>query len=360
MLHLRKLDWALIASILLLIGMGLLSLYSTSLGKNDFSNFQKQLIFAGIGLFLMFLLSFFDYRIFKNDSRLILILYFLCLLALAGLLFFASETRGVRSWYKFGPVSFDPAESAKLVLLLFLAKYFSSRHVELYRVHHILLSGFYAFLPAFLIAIQPNLGSASILIILWLLILVISGIRLKLFLILCFSGFLVLSLGWSFLLQDYQKERIMGFVLPSADPLGISWSKNQAKIAIGSGGIFGQGLGHGPQAQYGFLSEPQTDFIFSAIAEEFGLTGAVIVFFLMAVMLSRIIKIAIHSRYNFPCLFAAGFAILLAVQIFINIGVNLGMMPVVGISLPLVSYGGSGLIMNLIGLGILMNIKKNQ
>lgn len=358
--YFKGLDWVLIISVFLLVVIGLFSLYSTSLGKGDFFNFQKQLIFAGAGFFLLFLFSLFDYRIFKNDSHFISILYLICLLILVGLFFLAPEIRGVRSWYKFGFLSFDPAELTKLVLLLFLAKYFSSRHIELYRIHHILLSGFYTLLPVALIALQPNLGSASILIILWLMILIISGIRLRSFLILCLLGFLVLSLGWSFLLHDYQKERITGFILPSADPFGISWSQNQAEIAIGSGGIFGQGFSQGSQTQYGFLSEPQTDFIFSAIAEEFGLLSVGVLLLLMIIMLSRIMKIVVNSHSNFPRLFAAGFTTLLAAQIFINIGMNLGLLPVIGIDLPLVSYGGSGLIMNLIGLGILMNIKRNQ
>lgn len=359
-MHFKRLDWILIASALLLVGMGLTSLYSSSIGKEDFSNFQKQLIFAGIGIFLMFIFSFSDYRIFKNDLRLILIFYTLCLLALAGLLFFGPEIRGVKSWYKLGGISIDPSEFIKLILLFLLANYFSLRHVELYRFYHIFLSGFYVFLPAVLIAIQPNLGSALILISLWLVTLVISGIRLKLFLFLCFCGLLILALGWSFLLQDYQKERIMSFLIPKADPLGASWNQNQAKIAIGSGGILGQGFGQGSQTQYGFLPEPQTDFIFAAIAEEFGLFGAAALFLSIMVMLSRVIRIAIDSQSNFPRLFAAGFAVLLVSQIFINIGMNLGLLPIIGISLPLVSYGGSNLIMNLIGLGILLNIKKNR
>jgi len=358
--YLKNLDWILIVSVLLLVSMGLLSLYSSSIGKGDFSNFQKQLVFAAVGIFLMFLFSFFDYRIFKNDARLISIFYVLSLLALAGLFFFAPEIRGVKSWYKVGSISLDPSEFIKLVLLIFLAKYFSLRHVELYKIYHVLLSGFYVFLPAVLIALQPNLGSALILVSLWLATLFISGIKLKPFLFLCILGILILIGSWSFLLRDYQKERIIGFVVPSSDPLGISWSQNQAKIAIGSGGIFGRGFGFGSQTQYGFLPEPQTDFIFSAIAEEFGLAGVAILFLLIITMLPRIIRIAINSLTNFSRLFAAGFTVLLVAQVFINIGMNIGFLPVIGISLPLVSYGGSGLIITFIGLGILQNIRKNQ
>ncbi|MBI2626182.1 MAG: rod shape-determining protein RodA [Candidatus Nealsonbacteria bacterium] len=355
---LRKLDWILIISALLLVGIGLLSLYSSSIGKGDFSQFRKQAIFAGIGIFSMFLFSSLNYRIFKNDSYLILAFYFICLIGLSGLFFMAPEIRGVKSWYKLGPISLDPSEFTKIALLFFLAKYFSSRHIELYRVYHILLSGLYLFFPVALIAIQPNMGSALILVFLWLVILIISGIKLKLFLSLCLSGLLMLALSWSFLLQDYQKERIVGFVLPSSDPLGINWNQTQAKIAIGSGGILGQGLGNGSQTQYGFLPESQTDFIFSAIAEEFGLVGIIILLLLIIITLSRIIKIAINAQSNFPRLFVSGFAVILMTQVFINIGMNLGIMPVIGIPLPLVSYGGSSLVITFIGLGVTQSIKR--
>lgn len=357
-LHFKRFDWILIVSALLLVGIGLLSLYSSSIGGEDFSNFKKQIIFLGIGLFLLISFSFFNYQIFKNDSYFILILYFLGCLTLVGLFFFAPEIRGVRSWYKIGPVSIDPIEAIKLVLIILLAKYFSIRHIELYRIHHILSSGLYVLLPVILIFLQPDLGSALILIILWLAVLIISGIKIRAFLILALCGLIILVLGWSFLMKDYQKERITSFILPQLDPLGVGWTQAQAKIAIGAGGILGQGFTKGSQTQYGFLPEPQTDFIFASIAEEFGLIGISVLLSLFLVLLWRITKIAVNSQNNFPRLFAAGFTIILAAQIFINIGMNLGVLPVIGISLPLVSYGGSGLIATLIGLGILQSIKK--
>ncbi|MDP2967278.1 MAG: FtsW/RodA/SpoVE family cell cycle protein, partial [bacterium] len=154
------------------------------------------------------------------------------------------------------------------------------------------------------------------------------------------------------------KERIISFVMPT-DPLGAAWSQNQAKIAIGSGGIFGQGLFKGSQTQYGFLPEPQTDFIFSVIAEETGLIGVSVLLMLFLVLIWRIFKIAVNSQSNFPRLFSIGLIIILISQIFIHIGMNLGILPIIGISLPLVSYGGSNLIAILAGLGIIQNIKNN-
>jgi len=357
--HLKKLDWILITTTFLLVGIGFLSIYSSSLGKGDFLNFKKQIIFFGIGFFLMLGLSFFDWRQFREDSYLILILYFLCLVALFGLFFFAPEIRGIKAWYKVGPISIDPIEFTKIVLIILLAKYFSIRHIEMYRIRHILLSGLYVFLPSALIFRQPDLGSVLILVTLWIAILIISGIKIRHFLILVFIFLLAFIFSWLFLLKDYQKERIISFIQPQFEPLGVGWSQQQAKIAIGSGGIFGQGISQGSQTQYGFLPEPQTDFIFAAIAEETGLLGVSVLLFLFLILIWRIIKIAISVQTNFPRLFSTGLAILLISQIFIHIGMNLGILPIIGISLPLISYGGSNLIVTFLALGILQNIKTN-
>jgi len=356
-IHLKKLDWILIITAILLIGIGLVSIYSSSLGKGDFLNFKKQVIFFGIGFFLMIILSFSDWREFRESPYLVLILYLLSLFSLAGLFFFAPEIRGVRSWYKVGPISIDPIEFTKIVLIILLAKYFSKRHIEMYQVRHIFLSGFYLLLPAILIFLQPDLGSVLILIAVWVGVLLISGIKLRHFLILILCFLLIFILSWNFVLKDYQKARIISFFTPGIEPLGVSWSQNQAKIAIGSGGIFGQGLGSGSQTQLGFLPEPQTDFIFSAIAEEMGLVGVSVLLFLFSILLWRVTKIAIDSHNNFSRLFASGFAILLISQIFISIGMNLGLLPIIGIPLPLISYGGSNLIAIFISLGILQSIK---
>ncbi|KPJ56508.1 hypothetical protein AMJ49_04665 [Parcubacteria bacterium DG_74_2] len=355
--HLKKLDWLLIITAVLLVGIGLVSIYSSSLDRGDFSNLKKQIVFFGIGFLLMLVISFFDYRVLRNDPHLILILYSLCLIALLGLFFFAPEIRGTRGWYKLGVISFDPIEPTKILLLILLAKYFSMRHIEMYQTRHILISGVYVLLPACLIFFQPDLGSVLILIALWIGILLISGIKLRHFLILVFCGFLVLACSWSLVLKDYQKERIISFINPQIDTQGISWSVNQSKIAIGSGGFFGQGLGKGSQTQYGFLTEPQTDFIFASLAEEFGLFGVTLLLFLFCFLIWQIFKIGLYALNNFSRLFSAGFAVLVFSQVFINIGMNLGLLPIIGISLPLVSYGGSNLLMMFIGLGILQSIK---
>jgi rod shape determining protein RodA len=285
-----------------------------------------------------------------------LILYSISLASLVGLFFFAPEIRGVKSWYKIGPVSVDPIEFIKIILIILLAKYFSTRHIEMYKIKHILLSGFFVFLPAVLIFLQPDLGSVLILIALWIGILIISGISLRHFLILVLCFLLIFILSWNFVLKDYQKQRIISLFYP-IDPLGVSWSQNQSKIAIGSGGILGQGIEKGSQTQYGFLPEPQTDFIFASLAEELGLIGISALFLFLSILIWRIIKIAINSQTNFSRFYASGIAVLLISQIFIHIGMNVGILPIIGIPLPLISYGGSSLIATFIGLGILQSIK---
>jgi len=306
--------------------------------------------------FLMFILSFFDWRAFRDNPYLISILYFISCLSLLGLFFFAPEIRGVKSWYKFGEISIHPVEFLNIILIILLAKHFSLRHIEMYRIKHIFQSGLYVLIPAFLIFLQPDMGQVIILVLLWLGILIISGIKIRHFLVIILIFLLLLILSWGTILKDYQKERIMSFLIPY-DPLGVSWSQNQSKIAIGSGGLFGQGIKKGGQTQYGFLPEPQTDFIFAALAEETGLIGVLLLLILFSILLWRLMRIAFFAQTNFCRLFATGLAIFLVSHIFINIGMNLGLLPVIGISLPLVSYGGSDLIATFIGLGILQNLK---
>ncbi|MEK6817273.1 MAG: FtsW/RodA/SpoVE family cell cycle protein, partial [Nanoarchaeota archaeon] len=212
--HLKKLDWWLIISAILIAGFGLVSIYSVSLSKGDFLNFEKQIIFFVTGVALMILISFFDYRGLRNNSYLILALYFISLLLLVGLFFFAPEIRGTRGWYKLGFFSFDPIEPTKLVLIILLAKYFSMRHVEMYKFRHIVFSGIYVFLPSLLIFLKPDLGGVIILVAMWLGILFISGIKIKHFLILFLCFLLIAGLAWSFLLKDYQKDRVLSFIFP--------------------------------------------------------------------------------------------------------------------------------------------------
>ncbi len=350
----KELDFILIASVLVVSGMGILSLFSV-----NYDYAVKQLVFIGGGLTIMFFVSFLDWRVFKENSYLVLFLYLVSTLSLLGLLLFAPAIRGVQRWYEIGPFLFDPGEIFKIIIIILLAKYFSTRHTEMYKISHILLSGFYVLIPAFLIFCQPDLGSSLILIAAWIAILIISGIKIRHFAILVATALIILVSGWFFFLEDYQKDRAIAFIEPQLDPQGIGWGQSQAKIAVGNGGLFGKGFQEGTQTQYGFLPEPETDFIFSAIAEEFGFAGISVLLFAYGVFFWRMFVVVLHSETNFPRLFASGFIVIILTQAFVNIGMNIGIMPVVGTPLPLVSYGGSNMLFVFIGLGILHSLKKS-
>ncbi len=354
----KKIDWFLIAPPFFLTFLGLISIYSSSLGREDISSFNKQIIFFGISIFLVILLSFFDLRFLRVNSYLVISLYLLSLLSLAGLFILGTEIRGVKGWYRLGSFSFDPVPFSAIILIVVLAKYFSTRHIELQRFSPILFSGIYCLIPTLLIFFQPDLGSSLSLIVVWLGMVVFSGIRVRHFLILALIFLLIFLIGWKFWLKDYQKQRILSFLNPQIDKRGISWSVNQSKIAIGSGGFFGKGIGKGSQTQYGFLPEPQTDFIFSAIGEEMGFLGIALLLALLFFIFCKIVKIAFWAKNNFTRLFAAGLGFLILSQSFINIGMCLGLFPVVGIPLPFVSYGGSQLLAFSFGLGILASLKR--
>lgn len=356
--YIKKLDWIMIGSAILISIMGLISLFSSS-SLNNFNGFKRQLIFLVIGLLLMFIFSFFDWKVFRTNSYLILAMYLICIVALAGLLFFAPVTRGVRGWYKIGGINIDPIEATKLILIILISKYFSMRHIEMYNFKHVIISAIYFGIPCLLIFLQPDLGSVFILLFLWIGILLVSGIKWRHFLIIITCGILMCVVGWNFLLQDYQRDRIVNYMEPQLEPLGVGWNRNQALIAIGSGGLFGKGINNGSQTKYGFLPEPSTDFIFSAIAEEMGLVGVLILMSLFMVLIYRILKVAKTAKTNFSRLFSSGFVILLVSQIFIHVGMNLGLLPVIGISLPLVSYGGSNLVFSYVGLGIIQSLRIN-
>jgi rod shape determining protein RodA len=355
--YLKRLDWVMIGSACLLTVFGLLSIYSSSSRENNFLNFKKQIVFFFIGFLMMLVFSYIDWREIRDNSYLILILYCICIFALLGLIILGYRVRGITGWYKIGPITIDPIEYTKIALTLLLAKYFSNRHIEMYRLRHILFSGIYVVIPVILIILQPNLGSALSLVILWFGVLIISRIKFRHLVILIACALIISALGWLFVLHPYQKQRIISFVLPQLEPLGAGWNQNQSRIAIGSGGVFGLGFNRGSQNRYGFLPEPHTDFIFSSISEEYGFIGVSALFVLYLTILWRLAKIAFSFQSNFPRLFVSGFIIILFTQFFINIGMNLGLLPVIGISLPFVSYGGSGLISFFISLGIIQSIK---
>ncbi|MDD4358482.1 MAG: rod shape-determining protein RodA [Candidatus Pacebacteria bacterium] len=354
--HFKKFDWIVFFSMIGLAIFGLISIYSSSIVEGDFTSFYKQIGFLGISIIAMIIVSFYDYRKLRENPAFIILCYIICIGLLIGVLFMPS-IRGIASWYKIGPFSFDPVEFTKIALFLLLAKFFSKRHREIYHFKNVIFSGLYVSIPCILVFLQPDFGDLVVLLCIWFGMLLVSGIRKKHFFILVMSFIIMFAFSFAFLMKDYQRERILSFVSTESDDLGSEWNKNQAQIAIGSGGLLGKGIFNGSQAQYGFLPEPKTDFIFSAIAEETGFIGILILALLYMLLFYRILKVSINSRSNFARLFLSGWAISIFTQMFINISMNLGLLPVVGLPLPLVSYGGTNLLFNFIALGIMQNIK---
>lgn len=356
----KKIDWFLFLAIVIIFSLGLASIYSASQNKPGLKvNFYKQLFFGLFGVFLMIYLSLFDYRFFKNFSQPVIILYLLSIILLLAVLFWGTSIRGSKSWFVVGNFAFAPAEFTKLILVILFAKYFSQRHIEIYRFQHIIVSGIYTFLPALLILAQPDFGAFLIIFIIWLGMMIAAGIKWKHFFILILIGILLFSLSWFHFLKDYQKDRLINFVYPQRDIKQSGYQARQALIAIGQGGFWGKGLGHGSQTQLGFLPEVTTDFLFASFVEERGFANVFLLSFLFLLVFWRITKIAKAASNNFARLFCLGFSFLLLSQIIINAGMNLGLFPIIGISFPFFSFGGSNLLTSFIGLGLIQSMKVN-
>jgi len=356
--QLKKLDWILIGAVLALCVIGLLTLYSVNYGKPGFVFFQKQAFFVFLGLAAMVAMSLLDARIFKNYPSFLIAIYAVGMALLVLVLIFGKITRGASSWFRIGELSFEPVELTKLIVILILAKYFSFRHVEMYRIRHIIASGIYVILPIVLILLQPDLGSAMILGVIWIGLVILAGIKIRHLVLVLLIAALVFGFAWVGALKQYQKDRILTFLNPQRDPFGSSYNLIQSKIAIGEGGIFGRGLGQGIQGRLDFLPEKHSDFIFAAFAEEWGFAGVVFLLSIYGIIFFRLIKISLQSQNNFSRIFSAGVCLMIFAEIFINIGMTLGLLPITGISLPFVSYGGSGLLIHFLALGIVQSIAR--
>ena len=328
--------------------------------NNDSDFFFKQQVFLLLGLGLMFVVSLFHIEILKQHSLIIVAAYVVAVGLLAFLLFTGSTTRGIVGWFQLGPVAFQPVEFAKIALILVLAKYFSMRHSKLYRARHVLISGLYAAIPLALVMQQPDFGSGFILFVIWFGMVVVSGIKFRHLVIVLLGTAVMGLLAWNFALVPYQKDRLLTYINPQSDPLGQGYSRIQSLIAIGSGGMLGNGIGRGLQTQYGFLPVPHTDFIFAALIEALGFVGGFVILLLYAIIFWRLFAFALtrgspgHMRpvSNFARLTVVGIILWIFAQVLVNIGMNIGLVPVTGLTLPFISYGGSSLISLFIVIGV--------
>lgn len=352
--YFREVDLPLFATVVAISLFSALNIY----GIAEFGQFfTKQIIFVVMGLVIMILFSFFNYRYLKNYSFPVLFLYFISI-ALLLLTFYSRSVRGVNAWIVFGQFTFEPAELAKLMLIVLMAKYFSQRHVHINQFKHVFISGIYYGVPVLIILAQPDLGSAIIFSLIWISILVAIGINKKhLFLLVVLA--IVASIGsWMFVLKSYQKDRFLTFVNPNSDPRGSGYNLIQSKIAIGSGFWFGSGLGRGSQTILGFLPESHNDFVFAATAEQFGFVGIGLIMAAILFIVYRILGIGRAVISNFGKIFSIGMAIFILSHTLIGASVNIGLMPITGIPFPFLSYGGSYFISIMSGLGILQSIKR--
>jgi rod shape determining protein RodA len=347
-------DWILFLSTLPLLGAGLITMNSLT---GDTSYFYKQSMWICISLLVFFLLSNIDFRFLRKTW--VSVFLFLSSCSVLIILFIVGKVvKGAVSWFDFGILSFQPSDAIKLVLIVILAKYFSRRHIEIANIRHILVSGFYAFVIFALVLIQPDFGSAIILFLLWFGMVLVSGLSKKHLLSLVFIGIVIFAGLWNFGFKEYQKNRIKNFVNPTADIHGTGYNAYQSAIAVGSGQLWGKGVGYGTQSRLKFLPEFQTDFIFSAFAEEWGFAGVMILFTFFGIVIWRITLISMKGETNFEILFGSGISLLIIIHFFINIGMNIQLLPVTGTTLPFLSYGGTHLLTEFAGLGILMGMRR--
>lgn len=334
--------------------MGLVTMYSFS-GENVFFERQLMWIMISVGIMVAALLP--DYR-FLRDGNTTFFLYLVFVALLVLVLFVGEVTLGAQSRFDLGFFSFQPADPAKLVLIIVLAKYFSKRHEVIGDFRHILVAGAYAFVLFGLVFIQPDFGSAIILFFIWLGMILVAGIRVWHLVLVALLGVIAFGGLWQFAFQEYQKERILTFLDPLSDIQGAGYNAYQSTVAVGSGQLFGKGIGYGTQSKLQFLPEYETDFIFAAFAEEWGMIGVLLLFTLFGVVVWRLLHHALRAATNFERLFATGVAMLIVSHFFVHIGMNIGLLPVTGTTVPFLSYGGTHLMTEFLGLGIVMAMSR--
>lgn len=354
----RSFDWHLLVAVLLLAMMGLATIYSVDLSRGvGLVYFKKQLLAFGLGLILLTAASLTQHTFWRYLAKW---LYLAALTLLAAVLLFGQTIRGTKGWFSFFGFSFQPVELAKLALILMLAYIISRFGRRFERPLFFFGTAIISLLLIILVVWQPDLGSAFLLGLIWCGLVWLVGTRRLYFILFLSSVILLAVISWFFLLKDYQKARLETFINPGRDALGSGYNITQSIIAVGAGKLYGRGLGFGSQSQLRFLPEAQTDFAFSVIGEELGLAGVAALMALFAVIFWRLILLIKESNDDFNAVAAGGILILFFSQFFINIGAGIGLLPITGITLPFVSYGGSSLMVNLLLIGIVESMVEKK
>lgn len=352
----KHIDYSLIFLVLVLCFLGLLVIYSTTQpeisNEEDMQFTKRQLLYILVGLFLCFIVATIDYH---QLEKIAIPIYILAIIMLVYVLLFGKTMGGSRRWIKVAGFDFQPSEFAKIALIIFLADFLSRQKDKLSNFLYFLLPFLFTGVLMLLITKQPDLGTAIVFLAIVLFMIYVAGIEWKY--ILMISLLLVASFPvlWSFL-KDYQRKRIIFFLNPELDPLGAGYNIIQSKVAIGSGGLLGQGLFSGIQSQLKFLPAQHTDFVFAVIGEELGFFGALLLLSLFILLLWKGIKIAQEAPDLLGTFLATGVVAFMFFHIFINIGMVMGLVPATGLPLPFISYGGTFMITNFIGIGLLLNV----
>lgn len=345
----RGVDWIAFGAAVALALLGAITMNSFT-GEDEF--FGRQLVWIGVSVVAFFAASQVDWR-FLRRGAVAGIIFGVVLVPLAALIVVGQATQGARSWFDLGAFALQPVELVKLALIIALAKYFSRRHVEIGDFRHLLVSGCYAGLVFVLVALQPDFGSAIIIGLIWLGMVLFSGLKRTHLLAVIGLGAVAFGALWLFGFEEYQKQRIMTFLHPLADIRGAGYNAYQSTVAVGSGEWVGKGIGYGTQSKLRFLPEYQTDFIFASYAEEWGFVGVVGVFALYGAIFWRLLRTASRGATNFETLFALGVFCYFGAHFLLHVGINVGLLPVTGTTIPFMSYGGSHLLAEFLALGML-------
>ena len=352
---LQSINYPLLGLIITLFFVGLAALYSISNG--DFNSWPlKHSQRFILGLIIFFLVIFFDLRLIFGYAY---VIFFLSIMSLVIIPFFGIESNGATRWINIAGISLQPSEFVKYTLILALAKYFHSINNDSSFIKTLIIPLIITIVPVLLVITQPDLGTALIILLGGISLFWISGLNYKYFIVGVFSILCSLPVLWQYL-KDYQKDRVLTFFNPERDPLGNGYHIMQSKIALGSGGIFGKGYMEGTQSHLNFLPEMQTDFIFTMLGEEFGFIGTLLLLLIYAALIMISIRLALKSRSLFSKYLSLGVCNVFFIYVFVNIGMVTGLLPVVGVPLPFISYGGSSMLAVMFGFGLLMNCYINR
>ncbi len=347
-----NIDWGLIVTTFAIIFIGLLCLYSSA-RVTGLTIFYKQLIWIALGTVIMVLVFIVDYRILMYSAW---PLYVLILLSLILVLVVGREISGARRWLSLGPFGIQPSEFAKIMVIIWMGYWSETRkHIQGYGIRELFMPVFLMALPVVLILAEPDLGTAGIVGFIVLIMFLLLGIKQSTLIGSGVASIAILPFVW-WSLKEYQRLRILSFFDPGRDPLGSGYHAMQSKIAVGSGGFFGKGFLEGTQTQLRFLPEHHTDFIFSVVAEEWGFMGSAMLIVLYLILITKIISLGTRAKDRFGSMLCFGIAAYFTLHIFINMAMAIGIFPVVGVPLPFISYGGSFMLMNLICIGLILNI----